>query len=122
MVKSQISSISIVDDVMKELQEKRKAKVDNLNKEIEGMKQIEHNIENLNKEKEDFSVLQKTLTQENQDLKQKFSDLLDQFQEYVNESETRMEEERGQQKIEQANLLNDLNSTIAELEEMSKTL
>tara|TARA_B110001450_G_scaffold255127_1_gene281930 strand:+ start:469 stop:678 length:210 start_codon:yes stop_codon:yes gene_type:complete len=69
MVKSQISSISIVDDVMKELQEKRKAKVDNLNKEIEGMKQIEHNIENLNKEKEDFSVLQKTLTQENQDLK-----------------------------------------------------
>jgi hypothetical protein len=38
MVKSQISSISIVDDVMKELQEKRKAKVDNLNKEIEGMK------------------------------------------------------------------------------------
>ena len=79
MVKSQISSISIVDDVMKELQEKRKAKVDNLNKEIEGMKQIEHNIENLNKEKEDFSVLQKTLTQENQDLKQKFSDLLDQF-------------------------------------------
>jgi len=76
----------------------------------------------LNKEKEDFSVLQKTLTQENQDLKQKFSDLLDQFQEYVNESETRMEEERGQQKIEQANLLNDLNSTIAELEEMSKTL
>lgn len=76
----------------------------------------------MNKEKEDFSVLQKTLTQENQDLKQKFSDLLDQFQEYVNESETRMEEERGQQKIEQANLLNDLNSTIAELEEMSKTL
>jgi phage-related tail protein len=107
---------------MKELQEKRKEKFDNLKNEIVGMKQIEHNIENLNKEKEDFSVLQKTLTQENQDLKQKFSDLLDQFQEYVNESETRMEEERGQQKIEQANLLNDLNSTIAELEEMSKTL
>ena len=47
---------------MKELQEKRKEKFDNLKNEIEGMKQIEHNIENLNKEKEDFSVLQKTLT------------------------------------------------------------
>lgn len=91
MVKSQISSISIVDEVMKELQEKKKNTAEHLIKEIENMKQIETNIENLSKEKDDFSVQQKALTKENQDLKQKFSDLLDQFQEYVNESETRME-------------------------------
>ena len=48
--------------------------------------------------------------------------MLDQFQEYVNESETRMEEERVQQKSDQQNLLNELNSTIKELEEMSKSL
>jgi hypothetical protein len=38
MVKSQISTISIVDDVMKELQEKRKNNSNILDKEIENMK------------------------------------------------------------------------------------
>jgi hypothetical protein len=56
MVKSQISTISIVDEVMKELQEKKKNTSDILGKEIESMKQIETSIENLSKEKEDFSV------------------------------------------------------------------
>lgn len=77
MLQSQINSISIVDDVMKELQQKKKNDSNNIDKEIEHMNIIQHNIENLNKEKEDFSILQKTLTKENQDLKQKFSDLLD---------------------------------------------
>jgi len=62
MVKSQISSISIVDEVMKELQEKKKNTSEHLIKEIENMKQIETNIENLSKEKDDFSVQQKSLT------------------------------------------------------------
>ena len=62
MVKSQISSISIVDEVMKELQEKKKNTAEHLIKEIENMKQIETNIENLSKEKDDFSVQQKSLT------------------------------------------------------------
>jgi len=65
MVKSQISSISIVDEVMKELQEKKKNTAEHLIKEIENMKQIETNIENLSKEKDDFSVQQKALTKEN---------------------------------------------------------
>jgi hypothetical protein len=38
MVKSQISTISIVDDVMKELQEKRKNNSNIIDKEIENMK------------------------------------------------------------------------------------
>ena len=38
MVKSQISTISIVDDVMKELKEKRKNNSNIIDKEIENMK------------------------------------------------------------------------------------
>jgi len=37
----------------------------------------------------------------------------------VNESERKIEEEQMQQKDEQEKLLNDLNNTIKELEEMS---
>ena len=69
MLQSQINSISIVDEVMIELQQKRKDDSNLINKEIENMEVIQHNIESLNKEKEDFSNLQKVLTQENQDLK-----------------------------------------------------
>ena len=54
---------------MKELQEKKKNTTETLIKEIESMKQIETNIEILSKEKDDFSVQQKSLTKENQDLK-----------------------------------------------------
>ena len=69
MLHSQINSISIVDEVMIELQQKRKDDSNLISKEIENMEVIQHNIESLNKEKEDFSNLQKVLTKENQDLK-----------------------------------------------------
>ena len=57
MLQSQINSISIVDEVMIELQQKRKDDSNLINKEIENMEVIQHNIESLNKEKEDFSNL-----------------------------------------------------------------
>ena len=62
------------------------------------------------------------LTKENENLKLKFSQLLDQFQEYVNESERKIEEDQLQQKDQQEKLMNDLNNTIRDLEEMSKGL
>ena len=62
------------------------------------------------------------MTKDNEELKIKFSQLLDQFQEYVNESEKKTEEEQTQQKEIQEKLLNDLNCTIRELEEMSQNL
>ena len=40
----------------------------------------------------------------------------------MNESERKIEEEQMQQKDEQEKLLNDLNNTIKELEEMSQSL
>jgi hypothetical protein len=47
---------------------------------------------------------------------------LDQFQEYVNESECKMDEERIQNKENQDKILTELNNTIKELENMSKQL
>lgn len=50
-------------------------------------------MQSFKKQKDDFAKNQKTLTKENEELKVKFSQLLDQFQEYVNESEKKAEEE-----------------------------
>jgi len=62
MVQSQMNSIAIVDEVMRDLQEHKKKEVVTIDKELEHMKLIQKDIEYLNKEKEDFSVQQKTLT------------------------------------------------------------
>jgi len=62
MVQSQMNSIAIVDEVMRDLQEHKKKEVVVIDKELEHMKLIQKDIEYLNKEKEDFSVQQKTLT------------------------------------------------------------
>ena len=52
----------------------------------------------------------------------KFSQLLDQFQEYVNETERKTEEELASQKAVQEKIYHELNQTIKELEEMSSNL
>lgn len=62
MVQSQMNSIAIVDEVMRDLQEHKKKEGVTIDKELEHMKLIQKDIEYLNKEKEDFSVQQKTLT------------------------------------------------------------
>lgn len=73
-------------------------------------------------EKKQMGSKLEELTKDNENLKVKFSTLLDQFQEYVNEQERKNEEDQHLHKSEQEKLLGDLNSTIKELEEMSKAL
>lgn len=62
------------------------------------------------------------LTKDNENLKLKFSQLLDQFQEYVNESERKNEEDQMNHKTEQEKLLGELNQSIKELDDLSKSL
>lgn len=77
MVQTQISSVMVADDVIKQLHEQSKTKVENINKELEFHQQVEQKVDELAIEKKEFLTKQFTLTKENEDLKIKFSQLLD---------------------------------------------
>lgn len=58
----------------------------------------------------------KPLTEQNEDIKLKFSQLLDQFQEYVIETEKKMDIEQYTQSEIHGKILDELNQTIKELD------
>lgn len=64
----------------------------------------------------------KQLVNENEVLKVKFSQLLDQFQEYVNESEKKAEEEQQLLKGQQEKLSAELKNSVNQYEELIKNL
>ena len=76
----------------------------------------------MNTYRNELCASQAALSKENEGLKVKFSQLLDQFQEYVNESEKKIEEEQFKQQESQGKLIADLNCTIKDLDELSKCL
>ena len=55
--------------------------------------EIDKKVENLYKEKNEFKLCKNKLSKENDELKVKFSKLLDQFQEYVNDTEVKMQKD-----------------------------
>ena len=62
------------------------------------------------------------LVQDNDQLKVKFSQLLDQFQEYVTLQESKKEESQEKQKAQQEELLRNMQSNIRELEQVTEGL
>ena len=74
------------------------------------------------KEKQDVSNLLVSVQAENDQIKIKFAKLLDQFQEYVNDNEIRMQDEEIKMRQGQDMVLSQLHSTIKELEQLSQGL
>jgi hypothetical protein len=74
------------------------------------------------KEKQDVSNLLASVQAENDQIKIKFAKLLDQFQEYVNDNEIRMQDEELKMRQGQDMVLSQLHSTIKELEQLSQGL
>lgn len=62
------------------------------------------------------------LNSDNDSLKQKFSSLLDQFQEYVTSQETKQAEDQENQKAQQEQLLMSMQENIKELEQVTEGL
>ncbi len=67
----------VADDVIQQLHEQSKIKVSNIDKELEFHQKVEEKVDELALEKKEFLTKQFTLTKENEDLKIKFSQLLD---------------------------------------------
>jgi hypothetical protein len=74
------------------------------------------------KEKQDVTNLLASVQAENDQIKIKFAKLLDQFQEYVNDNEIRMQDEELKMRQGQDMVLSQLHSTIKELEQLSQGL
>lgn len=74
------------------------------------------------KEREEVTGKLTTVQAENDQIKIKFAKLLDQFQEYVNDNEIRMQEEELKMRQGQDMVLSELHSTIKELEQLSQGL
>jgi len=74
------------------------------------------------KEKQDVSNMLASVQAENDQIKIKFAKLLDQFQEYVNDNEIRMQDEELKMRQGQDMVLSQLHSTIKELEQLSQGL
>ena len=120
--KQQISAVLVADDIVSTLKFMKKDTLKDYESQIGVNQKYIDKIDLFQKEKEQMGFKLKELTQDNESLKHKFSQLLDQFQEYVNESERKSEEDQMNHKSEQEKLLCDLNQTIKELDELSNGL
>ena len=90
MADAHITSVLLADKIIKDQKESRKAEVTELDRYLQLSSHLEKSMDSMHAEKKSFSDRQVHLTKENEELKLKFSQLLDQFQEYVNESEQRI--------------------------------
>ena len=74
------------------------------------------------KERDELVAKVHTIQNENDQIKVKFAKLLDQFQEYVNENEIKMQEEEYKIRQNQEIVLFEMQSSIKELDQLSKDL
>lgn len=68
------------------------------------------------RERDELVAKVHTIQQENDQIKVKFAKLLDQFQEYVNDNEIKMQEEEYKMRQNQEIVLHEMQSSIKELE------
>ena len=105
--------------------------------ELQAIENAQNNeVSNLQNSSDALKVHSKTLLEEkkylnekvtelsiiNDDLKRKFSALLDQFQEYVTMQETKKATEEEKQKYQQESLLQNMQDNIRELEHVTEGL
>ena len=83
---------------------------------------LEVHAKTLQEEKQYLSQRVTELSRTNDDLKRKFSALLDQFQEYVTMQETKQADDEEKQKQQQEALLQNMQDNIKELEQVTESL
>ena len=100
MLQTQINTTAIADEIITDHKKMKDEKLGPLNRQLQIYQEIHDKLHKSENDKKELNGKQVELTKQNEDLKVKFSQLLDQFQEYVNESERKVEEEQMQQKDE----------------------
>ena len=109
LLQAHLATIGSTDAALKQMQAQRKDLGERLAEKADAVEAAEKELKQFQDEKADYSAQQRALSRENEELKVKFSKLLDQFQEYVNETERKVEDETNAQKEVQEKILVDLN-------------
>lgn len=81
--------------------------------------QLTDNIASIVSDKQELAKQMAAVQSENDQIKIKFAKLLDQFQEYVNDNELRIQDEDLKYRQGQEMVMQQLHSTIKELEQLS---
>jgi hypothetical protein len=79
MADAHITSVLLADQIIKEQKENKKTELDTIERYLQISEHIEKKVDSFHIEKKAFTVRQVSLTKENEELKLKFSQLLDQF-------------------------------------------
>ena len=93
-LQQKLSQTYLAESIIKEMKESNKSKVTRVEQQLKYMETLEAQIILFNTQKEEFILQLQPLTVKNEEIKLKFSQLLDQFQEYVIQTEKKMEEEQ----------------------------
>ena len=79
LIQAQISTTSLADQIITDQKLDRQKRIDKFDDHVSMFNKIDEKVDNFHTENKDFNERQVILTKENEDLKLKFSTLLDQF-------------------------------------------
>ena len=119
IIANQIMAAKVAEQALKDLQSEAEMKIGDIHAVLDEAGGLQDHMANMVQEKQEVTARLTTVQAENDQIKIKFAKLLDQFQEYVNENEVRMQEEEFKMRQGQDMVLSELHSTIKELEQLS---
>ena len=112
----------IAEQTLKDLENEAEVKIADIQGALDEAYTLNDHIGPVLKERDELVSKLHLIQTENDQIKVKFAKLLDQFQEYINENEIRMQEDELKMRQSQDLVLSEMHSTIKELESLSHGL
>lgn len=122
IITNQVISAKLAEQTLKDLEGEAEVKLSDIQGALDEAATLSEHIEPVLKERDELVAKVHTIQNENDQIKVKFAKLLDQFQEYVNENEIKMQEEEYKIRQNQEIVLFEMQSSIKELDQLSKDL
>jgi predicted nuclease with TOPRIM domain len=116
IIANQIVAAKVAEMALKDLQADAEVKMSDIQGVLDEASALQDNMAAVLADKQEVTARLNSVQGENDQIKIKFAKLLDQFQEYVNDNEVRMQEEELKLRQGQDMVLSELHSTIKELE------
>ncbi|CDW75884.1 UNKNOWN [Stylonychia lemnae] len=120
LLTNQIQAARVAENTLNELQKEGDNKIASLDQVQTQYKELVAKQANMLQSKRELCETMAQIQSENDQVKAKFATLLDQFQEYVNLTEERQQEEETMYRQDQELLIGELTNNIRELEQLSQ--
>ncbi len=122
IITNQVISAKLAEQTLKDLEGEAEVKLSDIQGALDEAATLSEHIGPVLKERDELVAKVHTIQNENDQIKVKFAKLLDQFQEYVNENEIKMQEEEYKIRQNQEIVLFEMQSSIKDLDQLSKDL